>query len=462
MINWLESRVVKMLLMRYFLLTACFLIYCFPASGQKHLPLSSDSEYISELRTAANQKLLKKWYPLAVDKEDGGFYSEILFDFRLGENHQKMIVTQARHIWTNAVAAREYPEDASYLLNARHGFLFLRDHMWDSENGGFVQLVSKQGIAIPGETTDKTAYGNAFAIYGLAAYYASSGDTEALDLAKKTFSWLEEHSHDPVHKGYYQSLEKDGSPVIRTADYPSTSESGYKDQNSSIHLLEALTTLYEVWPDPLVAERLKEMLLLVRDTITTEQGYLQLFFEPDWTPVSFRNADRETIRKHYYMDHVSFGHDVETAYLMLEASHVLGGEEDKKTLETGKKMVDHALINGWDKAKGGFYDGGYYFKGDNRLTIVNDDKNWWSQAEGLNSLLMMSDHFPEDPMAYRKRFETLWKYTKAHLMDPQFGGWYEWGSDVRPETVKGNKGHIWKASYHDYRALLNCRKRLEG
>ncbi len=421
----------------------------------------NDAELISALEIAARQELLEKWYPLAVDQEDGGYYSEISFDFRPGENQQKMIVTQARHIWTNAMAAMEYPGDTSYLSNARHGFLFLRDHMWDAENGGFIQLVSKKGAPISGESTGKTAYGNAFAIYGLATYYAASKDSEALELAKKTFSWLEEHSHDPVHKGYFQSLEKDGTPVIRTADFPSTSDTGYKDQNSAIHLLEALTSLYEVWRDPMVAERLHEMLLLIRDKITAPEGYLQLFFQPDWTPVSFKNTDPDTIRKHYYLDHVSFGHDVETAYLMLEASHILGGQEDAKTMEVGKKMVDHALVNGWDEHNGGFYDGGYYFEGDNKLTIVNDDKNWWSQAEGLNCLLLMSGYFPEDAMAYRKRFDTLWQYTKAHLMDPQNGGWYEWGSDGRPETVKGNKGHIWKASYHDYRALLNCRKMLE-
>src|SRR4028119_532642 len=98
-------------------------------------------------------------------------------------------------------------------------------------------------------------------MYALAAYYQASGDTNGLHLAKKTFQWLEEHSHDPVHKGYFQHLRRDGTPIARQRDTPSTSDLGYKDQNSSIHLLEAFTALYEVWKDPLVKERLNEMLL---------------------------------------------------------------------------------------------------------------------------------------------------------------------------------------------------------
>jgi mannobiose 2-epimerase len=237
---------------------------------------------------------------------------------------------------------------------------------------------------------------------------------------------------------------------------------GYKDQNSSIHLLEAFTALYKVWPNGLLAQRLNELLGLIRDTITTENGYMRLFFEKDWKPASYQYNTPEIIAEHYYLDHVSFGHDVETAYLMLEASHALGGEADERTLEKGKIMVDHALRTGWDSANGGFYDGGYYYADAETLTVVNTDKNWWTQAEGLNTLLMMSYYFPNDPMDYRGHFNQLWKYTNTNLMDPEYGGWYEWGTDMRPDAKEGLKGHIWKATYHDYRALLNCKKRLEA
>ncbi|WP_067033140.1 AGE family epimerase/isomerase [Allomuricauda sp. CP2A] len=421
---------------------------------------NTDNEnLIAALETAANEQLLHKWYPLTLDTVNGGYYSDLTYDFKIGENQNKMIVTQARHVWTNAVAAEHNPErKKEYLSYSEHGFQFLRDYMWDEENGGFHTMVTKEGEPMEG---NKTAYGNSFAIYGLAAYYGASKNEEALDLAKKTFNWLEEHSHDSIHKGYYQILQIDGTPVERTEDTPSTSNVGYKDYNSSIHLLEALTTLYEVWPDAIVEERVKEMLTLIRDTFTTEKGYMNLYFEGDWTPISFKDSPKDTILKHFHLDHVTFGHDVETAFLMLEASHVLGGWQFDETLVKGKKMVDHSLKTGWDKDLGGFYDGGYYFKGVDTMSIVNHHKNWWTQAEGLNSLLLMDSYFPNDSLDYRAHFDKLWEYTNTYLMDKEHGGWYAWGQDTRPETKNDNKGHIWKSAYHNYRALATCKETLE-
>ena len=439
-----------------------FLILILSSCGsQKESEISENEQLILEIQTAAKEQLLEKWYPLAIDNEDGGYYSEVTHDFQLGENHDKMIVTQARHLWTNALASQLYPEKDIYLENAEHGFEFLQQQMWDKTNGGFYNLVTKQGEPILQKGGEKTAYGNAFAIYGLAEYYRASGDEEALELAQKTFRWLEEHARDPEYKGYFNILNVEGNVLERTEEWPSTSDVGYKDQNSSIHLLEAFTTLYEVWPDDLLRERLEEMLVLVRDTITTENGYMNLFFEPDWTPVSFRNNSREEVEKHYYLDHVSFGHDVETAYLMLEASHALELENDTITLKTGKKMVDHSLRNGWDEQTGGFYDGGYYFPGENEIDILNRKKNWWAQAEGLNTLLIMDRYFPEDEMNYRNYFDQLWDYTQTYLIDSKNGGWYEWALDETPEAKNDLKGHIWKAAYHNFRALQNMLEELE-
>lgn len=413
-----------------------------------------------EIEKSITADMLQHWYPRAVDDTYGGFLSSFTYDWQPTDQQDKMIVTQARHVWSNARASELYADVTHYPTSARHGFAFLRDVMWDKTYGGFHTLVDRQGNVKSPEGEAKTAYGNSFAIYALAAYYRASGDTAALSLAKETFRWLEEHSHDPVHKGYYQHMEKDGSLVKRRENTPSTSDRGYKDQNSSIHLLEAFTELYAVWPDPLLRERLEEMLFLIRDTITNEKGSLVLFFEPDWTPVSFQNEDKETILEHRYLDHVSFGHDVETAFLMLEASHLLGIEDDRRTREVSKKMVDHALRNGWDEELGGFYDQGYYFGQGDEISIINDHKNWWSQAEGLNTLLLMADLYPDDELQYFDRFRMLWSYIQEYLIDHEHGGWYEGGLDKQPEMRTALKGHIWKANYHQFRSLMHCMFRL--
>jgi len=440
--------------MRNYLLCGVFFI-CTASAAQ---PVQNLDSIAAQMRYAAKQGLLDEYYPRNIDTLYGGYLSTFTFDFKPIGDQDKMIVTQARNIWSTAKAAMFY-HDTSYIPMSRHGFYFLRDKMWDKQYGGFYILVTRDGTP---KSIIKDAYGNAFGIYGLSAYYECSHDTAALNLAKIAFMWLEKNSHDSIYKGYYQHLNRDGSHVIRTADVKSNAETGYKDQNSSIHLLEAFTELYKVWPDALVKTRLQEMLELIRDKIVTQKGYLQLFFTYDWKPVSFHDSSDAVIMNNKNIDHVSFGHDVETAYLMQEASEALYGKADSKTLTVGKKMVDHALVNGWDNTLGGFYDEGYYFKDKPGCTIINKSKNWWAQAEALNTLLIFSDLYPDDNKQYLQKFFKEWDYVQTYLIDHEHGDWYAEGLDNEPQQRTALKAHIWKATYHSFRALMNCVNRIES
>ena len=80
----------------------------------------------------------------------------------------------------------------------------------------------------------------------------------------------------------------------------------------------------------------------------------------------------------------------------------------------------------------------------------------------MNTLLLMADRFPDDPLRYEERFLELWRYVDAHLIDHDHGGWYEGGLDRAPANHLRAKAHIWKAAYHDGRALMNVIRRLEG
>ncbi len=301
----------------------------------------------------------------------------------------------------------------------------------------------------------KTAYGNAFAIYALAALTAASDNAEVLDFAKEAFYWLDNNSHDPEYGGYFQFLEQDGSP--RKSGYNNTPP---KDQNSSIHLLEAFTELYRVWPDDLLRSRLEEMLVLVRDTMVLDHKYLQLFFQADWQPLSFRDSSAVIREANYGRDHVSVGHDIETAFLMLEAAHALGIPE-AETAQAGKSMVDHALEVGWDNEIGGFYDYVYYLPGAQEASVIKDTKNWWAQAEGLNALLLMHTLFPEDEHRYFEQFKKQWTFTNEFLIDHDRGGWYSGSLDKEPQRIEGAKSHIWKGAYHTVRSLMHSADMLE-
>jgi len=422
----------------------------------------SQSRGLAEtLHEHLDEHLLRKWYPLVVDEKCGGYFTNVTHDWRLAPEQEKMIVTQANHVWTTSKAEAFVAGASRYEALARHGFLFLRDFMWDQRYGGFYQIRGREGgySDCRGYGEEKRTYGNAFGLLALANLYALTHDPEALELAKETFKWLEAHAFDPEFKGYFQFLTRQGEPFDENSQYRSVAsdvrEVGFKDQSSTIRLLQAYTELYRVWPDSTLRAQLASTLKLIQDTMVMKNGHLQLFFTRDWTPVSFRMASEATRSLNYALDHISFGHDYEAAVLLLEASFALGIVDDTRTLTLAKRLLDHALENGWDKELGGFFDWGYYLEGSDGCSIVKGTKTWWSQAEALNTLLIFSCLFPEEAR-YREYFEKQWEYVAAYVLDRRNGDWYEGGLDKEPTGVTGPKGHMWKATYHTARALMNC------
>lgn len=204
-------------------------------------------------------------------------------------------------------------------------------------------------------------------------------------------------------------------------------------------MLEAYTQLYVVWKDDTLRKRIEELLRIIRDKVCVEPGAMNLYFTNAWQSIP---------------DHDSYGHDVEAAYLMLEAEDVLGRGHDPKTERMAKMLVDHALAYGWDEAYGGFYrDGTTIGRPEDKL------KEWWVEFEGLNALLLMHERYGRQSGLYFKAFQQQWSFLKEYQVDSQFRGVYEMiGPDGKPTNE--NKGRIWKAAYHDGRALLNVTDRL--
>ncbi len=420
----------------------------------------------NELLFNLEKQILPKWYPLSLDKKFGGYFSNLSYDFKILPEQDKMIVTQARHVWALSKVSHFFGEN-TFKDYAYHGFKFLKDKMWDEKYGGFYAMRNREGNPSDylGYFEEKRTYGNTFAVYGLAALYEITKDENVLSLAKDCFEWIENFSSDKVYNGYFQFLTREGEPFDKNSNHKTnavdSNEVGFKDQNSSIHLLEAYTEFFNVWKSPELEAKLKNILFLIRDIITTKDGYLILFFDREWNPVSFRNSSKEIRENSYGLDHVSFGHNYETAFLMLEASYALGLENDIKTLSVAKKMIDHAIENGWDKNNGGFFDEGYYFEENGKCEIIKDTKVWWSQAEGLNALLLFSKIFPNEEK-YFELFLKQWEYIKKYLIDHEHGDWY-WGSlEKEPFYATEPKSTIWKCTYHTSRALMNCIKMLDG
>ena len=399
----------------------------------------------SEVESTLHNDVLGVWFPKSVDKEKGGFHSHFTRDWQWAPSDGKFSVFQGRMTWVaSQVVLREPKRKDEFAPVVRQGVDFLQNVLWDKQDGGFFWGLDDDGKIAPDFTDHKHLYGISFCIYGAAAAYKATGDPRALALAKDAFLWIEKHAHDTTNGGYFEWLTRDGKPVLPNppdgqVEMAPVGPAGYKSMNTHIHLLESLTELYQVWPDATLRARLEEMLRIVRDKICVEPGVMNLYFTPAWQPIP---------------DHDSYGHDVETAYLMLETDEVLHHTAAPQTERTARMLVDHALAYGWDNKNGGFFGEGTTFG-----KAESTNKEWWVEVEGLNALLLMHQRYGKQTPIYFQRFLEQWAFIRNHTIDAQYHGLYNLTTaDGTPLTE--DKGSIWKAAYHDGRAFWNVSERL--
>ncbi|HEY6445803.1 MAG TPA: AGE family epimerase/isomerase [Acidobacteriaceae bacterium] len=420
-----------------------------PAPGER-IAQPTRAEYLrlaGEVDRALHQDVLDVWFPRSIDREHGGFHSHYSRDWQRLPSDGKFSVFQGRMTWVaSQVVMREPALRDEFRPTITLGLDFLEKTMWDRQDGGFYWGLDDDGRIVPQFSDGKDLYGVGFCIYGAAAAYQATHDPRALALAQKGFQWADVHAHDRVNGGYFEWLERDGTPVVPHAADGTMVEppmgvgpENYKSMNTHIHLLEAFTELYRVWPDATVRARVEELLGIVRDRIAVEPGAMNLYFTNAWRPIPGDD---------------SYGHDVETAYLMLETDELLHGKASDKTERMAKMLVDHALAYGWDAEHGGFYQYGAAFG-----PPEDTHKEWWVQCEGLNALLLMHERYGRENRVYFQRFLEQWAFIAHHTIDGENHGlWNLTTADGTPVIL--DKGSIWKAAYHDSRAFWNVRDRL--
>jgi mannobiose 2-epimerase len=404
-------------------------------------------KFAEQTETTLRRDVLGVWFPRSIDNENGGFHSNFTRDWKPAKSEGKFSVFQGRMVWMAAQIVMQRPDlKDQYLPVVAQGVDFLANVMWDRQYGGFFWGLDDRGHITPDYTDGKDLYGISFCLYGAAAAYQATNDPRALELAKQSFRWMDEHGHDAKNGGYFEWLTREGKPVQSSAPSGRIDTTpvaaflmGYKSMNTHIHLLESVAQLYEVWKDETVRNRLQELLSIVRDRICVEPGVMNLYFTNEWRAIP---------------DHDSYGHDVETAYLMLESADLLGQSGDPKTEHMARKLVDHALAYGWDETNGGFYREGTTIGAPEDMK-----KEWWVQMEGLNALLLMHDMYGAETDVYFRAFQKQWQFIRDRQVDHEFGGIYD--TVERDGTVTNYiKARMWKEAYHDGRALLNVTARL--
>ena len=134
---------------------------------------------------------------------------------------------------------------------------------------------------------------------------------------------------------------------------------------------------------------------------------------------------------------------------------VLGRPQDARTWQVARMLVDQPLKAGWDDSVGGFYD-----ESDLDGKLTRTDKIWWVEAEGLNALLLMHDHYGRETPRYWQAFLKQWDLVQTKLVDRQNGGWrsrVKADGSVIPGLVKSDR---WTEGYHQGRALIRVSDRL--
>ena len=417
----------------------------------------SSSIQLMNLRLEFDQELRRlaaAWFPRSVDRQHGGFLCDFDHRWKPRGPNDKMLEFQARQTIAAARAAAHSPELAFLRETAAHGFAYLRERMWDRSLGGWYHLLTQSGDPLEGAT--KHGHGTAYAISACVACYDTTGDPACLELAKLAFAWMDEHAHDDEHGGYFVFYTREGAPILAAEQgrWPAGEcrdsigmPIGCKDANTNSDLLKAFADLYRIWPDPLVRQRLEEVLGIVRDRLVVAPGLMHMFANPDWTPLP---------------DLVRYGQILRSAIILLAASESLFGTLDATTGSTAKSMGDTMLRISWDRDQGGFHLAGSSL-GPVRLedtVVFVRDKVWWAQADGLRALLAMAGLHPDDQIDYASHFERLWHYAKSYLIDAKRGGWLSAGLDTNPEARKRPKASAWKDASHEVEALLDCLRLL--
>jgi cellobiose epimerase len=402
-----------------------------PGSAQDFSAVAS--QYRPRLETNLLHNILPFWYPDTVDYTNGGYVLNHDIAGRLKGGGSKMIVTQARMVWLYSRLARAGYGGRKYLDAAELGYRFLRDKMWDQKNGGFYWEVDLTGASRlrPG----KHLYGESFALYALSEYYLASGKQEALELATRLFNVLEAKAHDKTYGGYQESFNEDWSPVP-AGESSYMGESDFKLMNTHLHLLESMTAFYRASKLPLARERLLELITIESSTVVRKGvGACTDKYRRNWEPVLTGGYAR-----------VSYGHDLENIWLLIDACDA-AGIPNYPLLDVYRALFDYSLKYGFDEDQGGFFDSGEF-----NQPAQNRGKTWWVQAEACVSALYMYRLTHE--AKYLRVFEKTSDWIDQHQVDWKNGEWFE---TITPAGVaSGVKAGIWKAGYHNGRAMIEC------
>lgn len=384
---------------------------------------------VEEVKEHLLHTIIPFWKNLR-DNEHGGYYGWLGYDLALDKKAVKGCILNSRITWFFA-NAYTLLKDESLRNEAKHGFAFMKDYCFDKENGGIYWSITYDGKP---EDTTKHTYNQAFCIYALSSYYEASKDEEALAMAKELFHIIEEKCTDEV--GYLEAFDRE----FHLIENDKLSENGViadKTMNTLLHVFEAYTELYRVSKDAEVKKRLEWILDTIADKIYNPKLHRQeVFFDKNYNSI---------------LDLHSYGHDIETAWLLNRGVDVLGEEAYQKkmgpiiddlTAQVYKVAFDgHSLANECEKG------------------VVNTHRIWWVQAETVIGFLNGYQRNPEKK-EYLEAAKSEWQFIKDYVIDKREGSEWFWEVDENGKPYPDRPiVEPWKCPYHNGRMCIEVIRR---
>ncbi|SFZ93450.1 mannobiose 2-epimerase [Flaviramulus basaltis] len=380
------------------------------------------SELSSELKN-----ILSYWTQNTLDNEYGGFVGKIDHYNKVVPNSSKGIILNSRILWSFS-AASNHLQTNDYELVCDRAFDYLKTFFNDKEDKGVFWELDYQGKPI---NKRKQVYAQAFTIYALSEYYIFSKNENAKNWAIEIFELVEKHAKDELNIGYFEAFNKDWTPIedMRLSDKDMNAS---KTMNTHLHVLEAYTTLLKIYDNEQLRTSLKMLVEVFLEKFLNDKNHYELFFDDEWNLLS---------------NSVSYGHDIEAAWLIIEASKLLKDDDLlEKVNELAVKVADTFLKEGIDQ------DGSVLNEKNLTTNHIDTDRHWWPQVEALIGLKYAHNLKPNEK--YINASLKIWDYTKKHLIDYENGEWFFRVSKEGKVYTEEDKVSMWKAPYHTSRAFI--------
>lgn len=383
--------------------------------------------FVGEVQKAMDD-ILSFWADKMQDPQ-GGFYGQMNADGAIDKNAPRGGILNARILWSFSAAYRA-TKNKKYLVTATKAKDYYLEHFMDYKYGGSYWSVDASGERLD---TKKHAYAQGFTIYALSEYARATGDQSVLNYAINIFQMIEKKCKDEVNGGYIEARARDWSEAsdLRLSE---KEDNWAKSFNTHLHILEAYTSLYRVWPDKKLRDAIVDLLDIFSEKIYNAQtGHMNLFFDMEWNTPDYG---------------CSYGHEIEAAWLLLDAAFKVGNID---VINKIRPVINEAANGGLE----GLHPDGSMIYERHADGSLDTTRHWWVQAEAVVGSLWMWKFKGRQDCA-EKALRT-WNYIKNKMIAP-CGEWYgkcdDSGNPLPGEELAG----FWKCPYHNTRMCIQVLK----